>query len=165
MKWFINPQTLEELKKQYKQLAMKHHPDLGGSDDEMKEINAEYDKLFERLKNVRQNASGETYFAKEETTETPEQFCEIVNRLITLEGIIIEVCGSWLWVSGNTKQYREALKELHFRWSKNKCAWYFHNEGYHKIGKKTFTMDEIRTMWGSETIEAKRNNKLSAATA
>lgn len=164
MKWFNNPKTLEELKKQYKQLAMKHHPDLGGSDADMKEINAEYDKLFELLKNVHQSASGETYTAREETTETPEQFRDIVNRLITLDGIVIEVCGSWLWVSGDTKQHRETLKELHFRWSKNKSAWYFHDEGYHKRGKKSFTMDEIRDMWGSERIVANRGDRLKAAT-
>lgn len=31
MKWFNNPKTLEELKQQYKKLALKHHPDLGGN--------------------------------------------------------------------------------------------------------------------------------------
>lgn len=31
MKWLNNPQTLEELKKQYKRLAMMHHPDVGGN--------------------------------------------------------------------------------------------------------------------------------------
>ena len=42
MKWFNNPTTAEELKKQYRKLAMQHHPDLGGNEDDMKEINAEY---------------------------------------------------------------------------------------------------------------------------
>ncbi|MCL2410881.1 MAG: J domain-containing protein [Treponema sp.] len=29
-KFFTNPQTLEELKQQYRALAMQHHPDRGG---------------------------------------------------------------------------------------------------------------------------------------
>lgn len=41
MKWFSNPQTLEQLKKQYKKLAIQHHPDVGGSVTNMQEINAE----------------------------------------------------------------------------------------------------------------------------
>ena len=55
MKWFNHPQTLEELKKQYKQLAVKHHPDKGGNTTDMQEINAKYDRLFELLKNTQFN--------------------------------------------------------------------------------------------------------------
>ena len=81
MKWFNNPKSLEELKKQYKKLACKHHPDIsGGSEKDMKEINAEYDLLFSKLKNVHENVKGETYTSKEETTETPDEFKDIINN-------------------------------------------------------------------------------------
>lgn len=43
MKWFNNPQTLEDLKQQYKRLAMAHHPDRGGNTKDMQEINGEYE--------------------------------------------------------------------------------------------------------------------------
>lgn len=163
--WFNNPQTLEELKKQYKKLALQNHPDRGGDTEDMKEINAEYDRLFARLKNVHKSASGETYTAKEETTETPEQFKDIVNRLINLEGIEIEICGSWLWITGNTYANRETLKELHFKYSKNKNAWYWHEEGYRKHSKKSFTLDQIRDLWGSEKVNPTQQDKLATANA
>lgn len=91
MKWFSNPQTLEQLKKQYKKLAMQHHPDVGGSVTNMQEINAEYDKLFELLKNTHQTADGKTYTAKTETTETAAEFKDIINRIINLNNITIEI--------------------------------------------------------------------------
>lgn len=50
MKWFNNPETLEDLKKQYKKLAFQNHPDRGGKTSDMQEINAEYEVLFSRLK-------------------------------------------------------------------------------------------------------------------
>ena len=50
MKYFNNITSLDELKKAYRRLAMKYHPDCGGSDEIMKEINAEHDALFETLK-------------------------------------------------------------------------------------------------------------------
>ena len=73
MKWFTNPRTLEELKKQYRSLALKHHPDRGGRTQDMQEINNEYEALFARLKNVHQNAQGEVYTQQAETTERPEE--------------------------------------------------------------------------------------------
>lgn len=56
MKWFSNPQTLEELKQQYKKLALKHHPDLGGNTADMQGINNEYDILFAKLKKHTRNS-------------------------------------------------------------------------------------------------------------
>ena len=166
MKWFTpTPTTAEELKKQYKTLVMKHHPDKGGKTSDMQEINAEYDALFAKLKNVHKSASGETYTAKEETTETPEQFRNIIEKLIHLEGIAVEICGSWIWITGNTYDNRETLKELHFRYSKNKNAWYYHEEGYRKHSKKTFSLDEIRDLWGSEKVNPTHQERLAAAQA
>ena len=153
MKWFNNPRTLEELKREYKRLALKHHPDLGGNTADMQEINNEYDELFQVLKNVHQDASGEYYTTKGETTETAHDFRDIVEVLIHLDNIKIEICGKWLWISGDTKPHKETLKGLHFRWSKSKSAWYYHAEPYHKHGKKSFTLDEIRSLYGSQTIK------------
>ena len=46
MKWFTNVHTVEELRKQYRQLMKKHHPDVGGNTEDAKQINAEYERLF-----------------------------------------------------------------------------------------------------------------------
>lgn len=43
--------TLEELKKVYRKLALKFHPDKGGTDEQMAEINNAYEDMFNRLKN------------------------------------------------------------------------------------------------------------------
>lgn len=43
---FENVKNLEELKAEYRHLAMIYHPDQGGSEEEMKRVNSEYDRLF-----------------------------------------------------------------------------------------------------------------------
>jgi len=160
MKWFYNPKSLEDLKRQYHKLIMKHHPDKGGNVEDMKEINAEYDMFFEQLKNVHENANGDTYKSNTEPTETPEEFKHIISRLISIEGIQIEICGSWIWITGNTYPNKNILKELHFGFSRSKKAWYYHSEPYHKRGKKTFTLNEIRDLYGSEVVKSRPVLKL-----
>lgn len=160
MKWFTpTPRTLEELKKQYRTLAMKHHPDCGGSTADMQSINAEYDVLFAKLKDIHTAADGSTYTAT--TTETSEQFKNIINRLIVLEGINIEIIGSWVWVTGNTYNYKEQIKAIGFRWANSKKAWYYHTDEYRKTSRKTFTLEQIRELYGSQTITNKPQLKLT----
>ena len=163
MKWFNNPETLEDLKKQYKKVAFQNHPDRGGKTSDMQEINAEYEALFSRLKDTHKNAEGEFYTARTATTETATEFMDIIEKLIHMEGIEIEVCGSWVWVTGDTRPHKEELKALSFRWSSNKSAWYFHRDGYKKRSKKSLTLDEIRDYYGSEKIEKEGSGKIAVA--
>jgi hypothetical protein len=46
MKYFQNIQSLADLKKQYRMLALAGHPDRGGSTPVMQEINLEFEKLY-----------------------------------------------------------------------------------------------------------------------
>jgi hypothetical protein len=43
--------TAEDLKRQYRRLSKKYHPDKGGSDAAMAAINEEYEILLNNLKN------------------------------------------------------------------------------------------------------------------
>jgi len=147
MEFFTGIHTLEELKKEYHRLAMEHHPDLGGDPEIMKKINNEYDRLFELVKNTHVNAQGEKYH--KETTETPDDYKGIIEILIHFTGCIVEICGSWIWVSGNTRDYAENLKALHFRFSAKKQAWYFTPTPSRKRKARYDSMEDIRNLWGS----------------
>lgn len=92
MKYFADVHTLDELKKTYRRLAMQYHPDCGGSEEIMKAINAEHDELFEQLKKAHNAAADEFH----QTTETPEEFRDIIAALLKLDGLTVELCGSWL---------------------------------------------------------------------
>jgi len=143
------PKTLEELKAQYRRLAMKHHPDRGGSDEAMKAINNEYDNLFPILKDIHQTKDGETYTAKEASTETADQFKDLINELMKMDNIVIEIIGCFVWLTGNTKPYKEQLKALKFQWHSKKTAWYLKPEDYRKKSRKDYDLDEIRQMYGT----------------
>ena len=119
----------------------------------MKQINNEYAQLFEQLKNIHQAANGSTYTTGGQSSEKASDYRDLINMLLNLDGIKIEICGSWLWSSGDTRQHKETLKRLKFRWSQSKKAWYFHNTPYHKRSNKNLTLDEIRELYGSETVK------------
>ena len=159
MKYFTNCKTAEELKKEYRKLAKQLHPDLGGDTEEFKIMQNEYEIMWERLKNIHTNSNGETY--TKETTETPQEFINIINVLTSYLDISIEVCGSWLWITGNTKLHKEVLKNLKFRYAHKKQAWYYHTEPYRKKSKRELTLDEIRDMFGSEKYQSKQEKELA----
>lgn len=158
MKFFKDCKTMQDLKAEYKKLAKQYHPDCGGDDETMALINAEYDRLAAILPTAA--ADGTTY--QPQTREAPEAFRAAVAAILNMEGINVELCGNWLWVTGNTYPYKDQLKAAGYKFSGNKKAWYWHGEGYKARKHKAFTMDEIRAMHGSEGIELKQNEKISA---
>lgn len=169
MKTYIHfrpiPTTLEELKSAYKRLAIANHPDHGGSTETMQHINSEYTDLFEQLKHSHRNAAGEQYTSRDTTDEAPAEFIELIAKLIRLPGIIIELCGSWLWITGDTKPVKDELKTIGFRWSSSKTALYYHRGCYHKRSGKQCTMDDIRIMYGSQQYTGSQRNQLQEAGA
>lgn len=146
-KYFKNINTLEELKKEYKRLALANHPDRGGDVEIMKAINAEYDIVFAKVKNTHVNAKGETY--TKENTETPDIFKDIIDKLIKMAGLEIEIIGSFIWVGGNTKEHKDELKAVGFKWHSAKKLWYKSPEGYRRKTRKNMSMDEIRDAFGT----------------
>lgn len=153
MKWFVNVKTLDELRTMYRKLAMEHHPDRGGSTRDMQEINAEYEILSQRLINSNPNFSESR---KHYEHYVSEEIRQKLNEVIFLEDVTIEVIGSWIWISGNTRPIKEELKQKGFKFSPNKTAWYWYYGEYHKFSKRRFSMDDIRAMWGSEEVETQR---------
>lgn len=138
MNFFQSVTTLEELKKQYKKLAKKFHPDMGGNEKDFIALKDEYDKLFKELN---------------ETEELTDTYRNIIDRLIAFD-VEIEIIGTWVWITGNTFSVKGQLKELGFKWAAKKKAWYWHEGEYKRVHKKNFTLDEIRLMHEVKKIKS-----------
>lgn len=169
MAYFTNIFTLEELRKQYRDLLKKFHPDNPtGSTQATQEINAEYDRLFESLKNHHESSTAGSTTSTKTTFddlkfdfESDQKMREVLQQIISLEGINIEIVGCWIWVDGNTYQYKDSLKELSFKWAREKKKWYFHTEAFRKRSKRKLTMDDIRNYYGSTEVETEYTYKLA----
>lgn len=159
MKYFHNINSLDELKKAYRRLAMKYHPDKGGSTEIMQEINNEHDRLFEILKK-QHNAKADD---KHQTTETAEEFRNIIEALLRLDGLEVELCGSWLWIGGETRKHKDTLKALGCRWHSKRSLWYWHHpEETGRYYKSKSTMSDIRAKYGSQIFTAGKEHAVTA---
>lgn len=165
MKWFKEVKNLEDLRRLYKSLVVRHHPDNGGMEETIKEINVEYDILFKQLKENYQNS--EHY---EQTTEKQRQaydsakdqkLREMIVKLCRYPGLIIELCGVWIWVSGSTITYKEELKKLGLRYASAKKCWYIHFDDFVKHGKKPSSMSYIRDKYGSMVIHSEEKKHIA----
>ena len=71
-----------------------------------------------------------------------------------MDGLEIELCGRWLWIGGNTREHKEALKALGCKWSKNKMLWsWHHEEAGRKWRRGNYTMGDIRRKYGSYNVQ------------
>lgn len=168
LKWFKDCTNIEEAKELYKKLCREYHPDLNENDttETMKSINNEFETIFKTLKNKhRADNTDTTADSREngaETTETPAEFMEIINGLIHCEGITIELIGRWVWVSGNTYQYKDIIKGLGFRYASRKKAWYWHTAEDACRSRKALSLDEIKNKYGCQNFATASMPKLAA---
>ena len=139
---------INEAKKVYKTLAKKLHPDVGGSEEEFKILNSVYNELIEH----------KIYFSS--GVKIDIELEKIISLILHFENITIELIGSWIWVSGSTKEIKEKLKELGFRYASKKKMWYFGEMKSKNMGK-TKSMNDIKNKYGSTTMKSKEKKKLS----
>jgi hypothetical protein len=155
MKYFSHCQTIEEVKTLYKELAKKHHPDCGGDTATMQSINTEYAFACSFI------LKGGKFTAEQadEQIRISEEFRKVIEQIIHLPGIIIEVVGNWIWVTGNTYPVKSQLKAAGMFFASKKVAWYFRTDEFKTRGSNK-SLEEIRRKYGSERINLKANTKI-----
>lgn len=170
--FFVGCETLDQAKALYRKLALENHPDHGGNLETMQEINRQWAdfqaQVSYKAETDRQQA------AHREGRKTTADFCDLrevfgvirekIIFALNLDGELeVELCGLWIWVTGNTKANREALKEAGFKWAPKKLAWYFAgvpSSPHHRH----YTMDEIRNAYGSTRFAKPEEDRQPAYT-
>jgi len=150
MIYFKGIETLDDLRKEYHRLAFLHHPDKGGVTAVMQNINDQYDRLSKKLINGNETFSEGR---KEYEQQVSEELRKRLDRIIHLTGIVIELIGSWIWITGNTFVVRDFLRAEGYSFSHPKAAWYWHKGDYVKKSGVLLSMEEMRELWGTEKIK------------
>ena len=149
LKEFKNIEGINEAKKIYKTLAKKLHPDMDGGDEEsFKLLNAIYTDLIEH----------KIYFSNDFKIDIELE--KVISLILHFENITIELVGSWVWVSGDTKEIKEKLKELGFKWASKKKMWFYGEMKGRNPQEKS--MEEIKSKYGSETLKINDKKKIAS---
>ena len=148
LKEFQNVEGINEAKKIYKQLAKKLHPDVGGDEESFKLLNAIYTDLIEH----------KIYFSNDFKIDVELE--KIISLILHFENITIELVGSWIWVSGDTKEIKDKLKELGFKWAMKKKMWFYGEMKGRNPNEKS--MEEIKSKYGSETLKTNDKKKIAS---
>lgn len=142
--------TPEIAKLAYRRAAMKYHPDRNPAGlTMMQAINAAYKLLSDYTGTV------------ETSNGYGDLLNDAINAIITCPNLIIEVCGNWIWVSGETKASKDILYNAGYIYASVKKMWYFRPEEWKSSNRKKNTIDDIRNVYGSEKIETKQTKSLT----
>lgn len=149
--------TLEHIKSAYRRACSMFHPDRNAAGLEMmKLVNCAYESLQSY---VAVPEDGRDY-TKEQNYG--DDISDALNAIIGL-GLDIEICGSWVWVSGDTKPHKDILKAAGFKWAPKKSMWHFRPADYKSKNWGNWSMDQIRSAHGSTTIKPKARQQIDAA--
>lgn len=172
---FFNTQkitTLEELRTEFRKLALKLHPDKPtGNATAFKAMLAEYEKLSTYY--VAQNPESEPY--KKYSREHEKELTDAIIRLATIPGIYFEIIGTWLWVDA-TDIYRDGrIEELKavftdlsgesgnvWRYSHAKKRWHWSPYRSNAYRRGMYSLDKIREKFGSEEVKNTTKRKAIA---
>ena len=166
--WFAGCTTADEIKKRFRELVFKHHPDKGGDTATMQDINEQYHAALkgqhEQSQGTTDNGRERTYYYNEQReNEAAAKLMELI-KLRLPASVEIWLIGSWVWVWGDTKPHKEKLKAAGLRWHSKRSAWY-----WHKPGKRTWrsngSLEDLAAKYGAyaPTKEREEEEKKAAA--
>ncbi len=143
--------TPDDVKLAYRKAAFKYHPDRNPAGLEMMKL---VNLAYEKLKNYNGEVKSGSNF------DYGEKINNALNAIINLN-LEIEICGSWVWVGGDTRSHIDILKASGFLWSAKKVRWYFRpNHSKSKNRRTSWSMDKIRSKYGSKAVEKEQNTVL-----
>ena len=154
--FFINCKNSGEVRDRYDELSRVFNPTNSKEPNEMiNTINAEYDMLMIVF---REAMLAEAVKEKEKEKEKVKEKLTVSEKIKELQekvdpsGLHLEICGTWLWVTGKTYQVKDTLKDLGFRYSSNKLSWYYRQEDDRSPNQEPIPLEMIREKYGTSVV-------------
>lgn len=132
MKYFNNIKSFSDLKKQYRKLVLDNHPDKGGTNEVMQEINKEFEQLYNVWKDKKETEDNTGYANDYEGATAKEYTNNVYNE--------------YGWTGSRRDRYysRDELKKIFAKWLKDtykNCTFSINLGGYNSIRVRLLKAD------------------------
>jgi hypothetical protein len=152
--YFTDCNDQKAIKTRFRELVMIHHPDRGGDTATMQEINAQYETAMRASYTEDEKTSRSVDWWMEQEQAMMDVLAKLAHAGL-VDFLTVELLGVWLWVSGDTRPHKEALKACGLFWSKQKAAWYWRSPA-HRVPRRNApngSLDELRSGFGSQPFQ------------
>jgi len=161
--YFQGCYSVASIKTIYRKLAFQFHPDVNPDIDEsfMKEINNQYHAALKSANGQSTTDDDGRRHEYKYNYDVEQSLIDKIRELlsINMENVNIELVGTWIWLSGNTKPYREALKQAKCRWHAKRLMWYYQNSTY-KHHYCDCNFDDLKMKYGYQSADNFREQSI-----
>lgn len=146
MKGLLECKTIAGVKRMYFLHVTTNHNNGTLTADMLQQLNDDFDYRINELLTVAEITEQEL----NKKTKFFTRFRRAIEYLVNVPGIKLEMLGQWLWVTGDTFNAREILRQFGYYFARAKSAWYFKNEGYNFIANgEVKPLAELRQLFAA----------------
>lgn len=146
--------TKREFRTKFRNLAKSMHPDKGGDEEQMKMLLEAYE-LLQTAYNFSKVGETDEFENDGKYWELTEEMERIYRKIYRFKNIVIEVVGTWMWVTGNTYDVKDVLKGLDMCYSRAKRAWYWKPTAGKRKGTGK-SLEDIKDIFGSKRLDTEQ---------
>jgi hypothetical protein len=163
--YFINFLTVEQIKAEYRRLAMLHHPDRGGDTATMQEINQQYTAALKRCDGQQSKDDAGNDHTYRYNAVREQEVMDALHAILRIKmDAKIWLIGCWIWIVGDTRPVKDQLKALGCMWHAKRLAWYWRTAEQGKWRSHSpLGLDGLAEKYGVRGFTARQTNTEVAA--
>lgn len=152
---------VEYIKKAYRELAMKYHPDLGGTKEAMQALNAAYHAALKGMHGAKTVDDGKEFTYKY-NQEVEQALMDKINEILSLRlpNIEVHLIGVWIWVTGDTRPVKEHLKQVNCIYHAKRQCWYWRQETHRSWSRSPESLSGLAARYGVRSFESRQREGL-----
>lgn len=161
--YFTTCRTIDEAKKIYRAMAMKFHPEHGGSEESFKRLQKQHEDFCARY--MSDSYQRYTHETGRTGSANMSPFATVLNAILSSEYYCrVEIIGYWIYVFATREQtdLHAFVKNLGFFFSTKHKAWIYNGERRKKNYRSRFTTAQIRHIHGSRVLRDRETEKQHA---